>query len=63
MCYANRLKVYGISNEKYQNFRWAMASSRLSDICQTCRNDEVFLESKFSKIRKIPLIKWMSRRR
>ncbi len=66
VCFGNVLRESFKSiwnNEKYQNFRWAMASSRLSDICQTCRNDEVFLESKFSKIRKIPLIKWMSRRR
>lgn len=51
------------NNDKYQAFRRATSSIRLPEICQTCRNDEVFLEDKFSKIRKIPLIKWLSKRR
>ncbi len=51
------------NNEAYRNFRNAMSSTRLSEICQTCRNDEVFLDSKLEKIRKIPLIKCLSKRR
>jgi len=51
------------NNDKYQEFRKSKAISRDLPICQTCRNDEVFLESKFKKIRKIPLIKSMSHRK
>jgi len=50
------------NNDKYKRFRKIMANSRDMKICQTCRNDEVFLENKFKKIRKIPLIKLISRR-
>ncbi len=50
------------NNEKYQAFRRATANIRLPEICQTCRNDEVFLEGKFKKIRKIPLIKLLTER-
>ena len=51
------------NNDKYKSFRKAHASSRGMKICQTCRNDEVFLEDKFKKIRKIPLIKLLSKRK
>ena len=50
------------NNDKYKRFRQAIASSRDFKICQTCRNDEVFLESKFKKLRKIPLVKLITKR-
>ncbi len=50
------------NNDKYKKFRGTMAKSRDQPICQTCRNDEVFLEKKFKKLRKIPLVKSFSRR-
>lgn len=66
VCFGNVLrdpfkKIW--NNKKYQNFRKAHATSRDMKICQTCRNDEVFLEKKFKVLRKTPLIKWLSRRR
>ena len=51
------------NNNKYQAFRQSMAKGRTSKICQTCRNDEEFLENKLKSIRKIPLIKLLSKRR
>lgn len=51
------------NNKKYQSFRRTKAVSRDLKICQTCRNEEVFLENKFRMLRKLPLIKWMSYRR
>ena len=51
------------NNDKYQSFRKVKAISRDLKICQTCRNEEVFLEKKFKFIRRIPLIGWLSRRR
>lgn len=51
------------NNDKYKAFRKTKAISRDMPICQTCRNEEVFLEKKFKKLRKIPLIKWWSYRR
>ena len=66
VCFGNVFKESFKSiwnNSKYQSFRRTMAKGRSSKICQTCRNDEEFLENKLKKIRKIPLIKSMSRRR
>lgn len=50
------------NNDKYKNFRRDMSKHRSIKICQTCRNDEVFLEKKFKMLKRIPLIKWLSRR-
>lgn len=66
VCFGNVLKESFKAiwnNDKYKNFRRAMANSRDLNICQTCRNDEVFLESKFKVLRSTPLIKWISKRR
>lgn len=51
------------NNEKYKSFRKSKAISRDLKICQTCRNNEVFLENKFKVLRKIPFIKLLSRRK
>ena len=51
------------NNEKYKSFRRTKAVSRDLKICQTCRNNEVFLEKKFKLLKKIPFVKFMSRRR
>ncbi len=66
ICFGNVLrepfkKIW--NNKKYRDFRRAHATSRDLKICQTCRNDEVYLEKKLKKFRKIPLIKLLSRRR
>jgi len=51
------------NNKAYRIFRKRKAVSRDMPICQTCRNEEVFLEKKFKVVRQIPLIKWLSYRR
>lgn len=63
ICFGNVLKepfknIW--NNKKYKLFRRSMATSRNMPICQTCRNDEVFLDKKFKKLRSIPLVKWLS---
>lgn len=66
VCFGNVLdepfkKIW--NNQKYKNFRKDMSKHRTKKICQTCRNDEIFLEKKFKKLRKIPLIKWLSNKK
>jgi len=65
VCFGNVLregfeKIW--NNDKYKKFREAHSKSRDMPICQTCRNNEIFLEDKFKKIRNIPLIKLISKR-
>lgn len=51
------------NSEEYQKFRKSHSVGRGFKICQTCRNNETFLESKLKWFRKIPIIGRLSKRR
>ena len=51
------------NNKKYKNFRKSMSTIRKFRVCQTCRWEEEFFEDKFKLLKKIPVIKNLSKRK